>query len=31
MDPLAVLGVLALIIGVAGLIVLMKGRRKNVR
>ncbi|KXK07482.1 MAG: hypothetical protein NBKEAIPA_03619 [Nitrospirae bacterium] len=31
MDSLAILGVLAVIIGIVGVIVLMKGRKKNVR
>lgn len=31
MDPLAVLGILAVIIGVVGVIVLMKGKIKKVR
>lgn len=31
MDPLAVLGILAVIIGVVGVIVLMKGKTKKVR
>lgn len=31
MDPFAVLGLLAVIIGIVGVVVLMKGRKKNVR
>ena len=31
MDPLIFLGVLAVIIGIVGLIVLIKGKKKNVR
>jgi hypothetical protein len=31
MEPLAVFGLLAVIIGIVGLVVLMKGRKKNVR
>jgi hypothetical protein len=31
MEPLAVFGLLAVIIGIVGLVMLMKGRKKNVR
>jgi len=31
MDPFVLLGVLAVIIGIAGVIVLLKGRKKKVR
>lgn len=31
MDPLIFLGVLAVIIGIVGVIVLIKGKKKNVR
>jgi hypothetical protein len=31
MEPLAVFGLLAVIVGIVGLVVLMKGRTKNVR
>lgn len=31
MEPLAILGGIALVIGIVGLFVLLKGRRKNVR
>jgi LPXTG-motif cell wall-anchored protein len=31
MDPFMLLGILAVIIGIAGVFVLLKGRKKNVR
>jgi len=31
MDPFMVLGILAVIIGIVGVLVLLKGRKKNVR
>ncbi len=31
MDPFMLLGILAVIIGIVGVLVLLKGRKKNVR
>jgi len=31
MEPMTLLGILAIIIGIVGVIVLLKGRKKNVR
>jgi Co/Zn/Cd efflux system component len=31
MDPFLLLGILAVVVGLVGVVVLMKGRKKNVR